>query len=181
MRLTRLDFITASAPVRGWRAVLMTIGVGALLTGALHWMAQKDAVDALETQLAQARPAAAAKPVRSAAQQRELENQAKAVREAVRQLNLPIGDLIRILQPPKDIRVALLGLDIGGKSHGDDAHPSGMLRISAEARTPQEMMSYAAFLGDQPLFESVYLIKHELNAASAEKSYRFLLEAQWRE
>lgn len=38
-------------------------------------------------------------------------------------------------------------------------------------------MNYIAFLSEQPLFSSVYLVKHE----QAGNAYRFQLEAQWRD
>lgn len=184
MRLTRLDFVPGPPPVRGWRLALLVFGLLVSIGTGVRWWLQADATAALEGQLSRAQPRAVAIPVRSAARQRKLEMQAKAIGEAVRQLNLPITDLIKTLQPPKDIRVALLGLDVGGKgvgSESDGVNAAGVLKIAAEARTPQEMTTYVAFLGDQPLFRSVYLVKHEIHAASPERPYRFLLEAQWRE
>lgn len=184
MRLTRLNFVSSVAPIGGWRMGMLVIGLIALGWAGLRWASQQAATAAAETQLISIQPRSVAAPVRSAVQQRELEAQAKVIGDAVRQLNLPIGDLIKALQPPKDIRVALLALDVGGKASGGDgvgAKSDGILKITAEARTAQEMTTYVAFLDDQALFRSIYLIKHEINATSPEKPYRFLLEAQWRE
>jgi hypothetical protein len=45
------------------------------------------------------------------------------------------------------------------------------------------MLNYLAFLNQQPMFSSVYLLKHEMssNADAPEHPYRFQLEAQWRQ
>jgi hypothetical protein len=186
MRPTNLNFITTAPPIRGWRSVVLLLGVVTLVLCGQRWAMQAKATAALQTQLTQIRPPPLVKPARNPAQQRELESQSKIVSEAVRQLNLPIADLMKSLQAPKDIRVALVGLDLsakGGSTSADTGPNSrgGLLKIAGEARTPQEMMSYVAFLDDQPLFKSVYLVKHELNLTSAEPAYRFLLEAQWRQ
>jgi hypothetical protein len=43
------------------------------------------------------------------------------------------------------------------------------------------MLSYLAFLNQQQMFRSVYLVKHEMAGGAADQSYRFQLEAQWRQ
>ena len=177
-RVSRIDFVRISPSGGWWRALFLLVALLALGWASARWVIQRDAIQQLSAELRRTQPAPIVKPVRSAAQQRELDSHAKAVSEAVRQLNLPIIALLKEIQPPKDIRIALLGLDVSGKTNGEGQ--GGPLKITAEARTPQEMTTYVAFLADKPMFESVYLVKHELNAASAEKPYRFLLEAQWR-
>ena len=186
MRATRLNFIPASPPLGGWRVLVLLAGALLLLAWGQRWQAQKAVNLQLQRELAQIRPAPKAAPIaRSASEQRELEAQAKVVADAVRQLNLPVASLFRTLQAPKDIRVALLGLDLNAKSTGA-ASGTALLKIQAEARTPQEMMAYVAFLDEQPLFKSVYLVKHELAvpgavAGAGEPVWRFVLEAQWRQ
>jgi Tfp pilus assembly protein PilN len=181
MRLTRLNFVSSNGSFRGWRLVVLAVGLIVLLTSALSWSYQQKVNDAMTVQVAQLQPRMAVKPTRSASQQRELDQRTKVVTEAVRQLNLPIENLIKALQPPRDIRVALLGLDVRSGSGEQASDVARTLKISAEARTPREMTMYVAFLGDQRLFKSVYLVKHEINAASPEQPYRFQMEAQWQE
>jgi Tfp pilus assembly protein PilN len=85
--------------------------------------------------------------------------------------------------------VALLGLDLNGQpaqDAGDKARaapqgPAGSLKIAAEAETARDMLNYLAFLSQQPLFRSVYLVKHEQAAGDQPRPYRFQLEAQWRQ
>jgi hypothetical protein len=183
MRATRLNFVEILPRARGWRLALLLAGLLGLALAGIDWLSQSEANAAIEARLRQMRPRISPSAPLPAARQRELQEQARAVRIAVRQLNMPISELIRSLQPPQDVRVAVLGFDVGGPHGGADSEgaASGTLKISAEARTPQEMTTYVAFLADQHLFKSVYLIKHELNATSPEKPYRFLLEAQWQE
>jgi hypothetical protein len=125
------------------------------------------------------------------AQQREQDQQTKVIAEAVRQLNLPVARLLRTLQAPGDLHVALLGLDLNGQPVQDadaatpggaaDIAPSGSLKIAAEAETAQDMLNYLAFLSQQQMFRSVYLVKHELASGAAGQAYRFQLEAKWRQ
>lgn len=182
MQLTRLNFADGRAPARGWRMIILCFGVLALSISGVNWLVQYEENAALNKQLQKTRPRVEPKPTMSAAQQRELQEQVKTVKAAVYQLNVPIFELIKALQPPKDIRVVLLGLDVGSHKGGNEIAESeggGLLKISAEAKTPQEMTTYVAFLAEQSLFRTVYLLKHEQNAASSEKPYRFMLEAQW--
>lgn len=182
MQLTRLNFVAARTSTRGWRMAVLCLGVIALAISGANCFSQYEANAALNEKLQKTRPRAAPKPAISAARQRELQEQVKTVKAAVHQLNVPIFELIKALQPPKDIRVVLLGLDIDsskGASEGAASNSTGLLKVTAEAKTPQEMTTYVAFLSDQSLFQSVYLVKHELYSSSPEKPYRFLLEAQW--
>ncbi|HAT32026.1 MAG TPA: hypothetical protein DCW29_14570 [Janthinobacterium sp.] len=185
MGLSRVDFLGRPAGCSGWRLALLAAGVLALLPAGLHWAAQLQALRRLEGQLAQARPQARARPQLAPERQRERDTELKLVSEAVRQLNLPITRLIKTVQPPRDARVALLGLDVNGidvKGQGaPDGEAGGALKIAAEAETAQDMLNYLAFLNQQTLFRSVYLVKHEMNMTAPDHPYRFQLEAQWRQ
>lgn len=190
---SRLNFIRrpGGAATRGWRLALLAAGLLALLPAGANWLAQWQDVRRLEAQLAQARPRPVVRAALDPARQRELDLQLKAIAEAVRQLNLPVARLIKTLRAPRDVRVALLSLDLNGQpeleqgeagaAKGMADSPAGALKIGAEAETAQDMINYLAFLNQQPLFKSVYLVKHEMSATAAEHAYRFQLEAQWRQ
>jgi hypothetical protein len=222
-RATELNFIERGAPISWWRALLLLAALAMLLGWGQRWSQQNQRNQQLQSELAQIQPVAALPVARSAAEQQELETRARVIGEAVRQLNLPVASLFKTLQAPKDVRVALLGVDLNakpgavgvagnatansGNSSGNSsvsavnagANPGagssgnnggnsggnsggGVLKIQAEAPNPQQMMAYVAFLDEQPLFKSVYLIKHEVTPGSnGEAQYRFLLEAQWRQ
>ena len=220
MRLTpepRLSFLPAAAPRGGWRLALLALGAITLLPAGAYWLRMAGDVQALQARIAAAQPRRAAPAALPAARQREQEQQVKAVAEAVRQLNLPVPRLLKTLQAPSDMHVALLGLDLNGQpaQDGDDGAngankanganganaanaaiaasttkpanaaapqgPAGSLKITAEAETARDMLNYLAFLNQQPLFRSVYLVKHELAIGDPVHPYRFQLEAQWRQ
>lgn len=179
MGLTNLDFARRAPPLAGWRLALLASGLLALAATSANWMVQTRAAGALEGQLARAQPRIVRTAALGPAQIKAQEQKLRSVAEAVRQLNLPVARLVRTIQAPPDIRVALLGLDLAGKP--DAGGPAGSLKISAEAETAQDMMNYVAYLNEQPLFTSVYLVKHEMRSSAPGRPYRFQLEAQWEE
>lgn len=186
--MTHLNFLPRATQPTGWRLALLAIGVLMLLPAAANWITQLQTVNRLEARLnaqtAATQPTRLTRPALAPAQQHELDLQVKAVTEAVRQLNLPVTRLIKAVVAPADVRVALLALDLNGQppqDGADTAIPSGALKITAEAETAQDMINYLAFLNQQPMFRSVYLIKHEMAAGAGERPYHFQLEAQWRQ
>jgi hypothetical protein len=197
--VSQLNFLPSATPLAGWRLALLAVGALALLPAGFNWLTQYQAIHKLEAQIEQSQPRRITRPALAPAQQKELDLQIKAVADAVRQLNLPVARLIKTIQPPRDVRVALLALDLSGQPGADaaapadtsaasGATPSGALKIAAEAETAQDMINYLAFLNQQPMFRSVYLVKHEMNNAanaaadgSAERPYHFQLEALWRQ
>ena len=206
MSVTRISFVRAAPPLNGWRLALLAAGIITLLPSASRWLQQANVIQLLEAQLAQAQPRRAPQATLTPTQQRDQDQQTKAVAEAVRQLNLPVARLLKTLQAPPDLHVALLGLDLNGLPMQETdaaqagaatvgsatagvakaataaaALPSGSLKIAAEAETAQDMLSYLAFLNQQQMFRSVYLVKHEMASGAVGQAYRFQLEAQWRQ
>lgn len=191
--MTRLDFVTRAVPLAGWRLAVLAVGVLMLLPAAVNWVSQRQTVDRLQARLdAQAatlQPQHLTRPALAPAQQQQMDLQVKAVAEAVRQLNLPVTRLLKTIEAREDMRIALLGLDLNGEPAQDGeaaapSRPAGTLKISAEAETAQDMINYLAFLNQQRMFRSVYLLKHEMAGAApggGERPYQFQLEAQWRQ
>lgn len=110
-----------------------------------------------------AAPPAAATPIS--------ETQAAAVNAAVMQLNLPwraLQDAVAAATPPG---VALLALEPDARKRS--------LRISAEARTSDEMIDYVARLKREELFSDVALTHHEINDQDPNRPIRFELDAAW--
>jgi len=102
----------------------------------------------------------------------------QAVNVAVRQLNLPVAPLLRAIQPPKDIRVAILGVEFS-PARGEGEMPT--IKIAAEARTGEEMARYTSFLATRRPLIDAYLINHEVAENVPLKPYRFTVEAKWRD
>ncbi len=140
-------------------------------------------VKTLQQQRASAEARATREVTRPVAYSREEKNRIAAVNSAIRQLNLPVAALLQAMQPPKDIRVALLGVDMAGKGQTDGAtgHHPATLKITAEARTGAEMASYVAFLAERRPFVAAYLARHEIVENQTEQPYRFTVEAIWEE
>ncbi len=103
--------------------------------------------------------------------------QAQAVNIAIRELNLPVSEIVRALEPPKSIRVAVLSIETGS-SHASIPAP---VKIVALARTGAEMMRYIAFVAKHKPFNRAYLTRHEIDDTLVDRPYRFTMEASWRE
>lgn len=102
----------------------------------------------------------------------------RAVNAAIRELNLPISALLRALLPPRDIRVAVLSVEVMGASSASAGQTSGV-KIVAEARTGAEMARYVGFVAERKPFAGAYLTHHEINESMPERPYRFTVEAVW--
>ncbi|WP_418119357.1 hypothetical protein [Variovorax sp. 350MFTsu5.1] len=118
-----------------------------------------------------------------------------AVNAVVSELNIPLPRLLRALQPPRDIRVGLLGLElVAGRERGAEAAAASDTRVSrptlkvhAEAPTSTDMTRYVAFLSDRKPLNHAYLVKHEMPDSAASQSggpratYRFTVEVTWKD
>lgn len=102
----------------------------------------------------------------------------QAINVAVRELNLPVSTLLQAIQPPKDIRVAILGVEFAPGRGGDDIP---LLKLVAESRSGEEMARYTAFLAERRPLVDAYLVSHEVTEGDPLRPYRFLVEAKWRE
>ena len=99
------------------------------------------------------------------------EAQARAVNEAVMQLNLPWRDLHEAVRAATPNSVALLALEPDAKRR--------TLRITAEARSSDDMLAYVARMQEQPWFGAVSLTRHEIAEQDPNRPLRFQLTAQW--
>ncbi|MDB5815462.1 MAG: hypothetical protein JWN23_2579 [Rhodocyclales bacterium] len=111
---------------------------------------------------------------------REEVSRVQAVNEAIRELNLPISALMLALQPPSDIRVAVLGVDLAG-TNTSKLDQSSAVKIVAEARSSVDMARYVGFLAVRKPFIRAYLLQHEIVESAPLRPYRFTVEATWSE
>ena len=125
--------------------------------------AQSQARAATQAQ-AQAAPAAVRAPVPEA--------QANAVNAAVLQLNLPWRTLHDAVQAGTPANIALLALE-------PDARKS-TVRITAEAKSSEDMIAYVEQLQKDEWFSAVVLARHEINEQDPNRPIRFQLDARWR-
>ncbi len=99
------------------------------------------------------------------------EAQAAYVNGAVMQLNLPWRALQDAVASGTPRTVALVALEPDPRKQ--------TLKITAETKTSDDMVSYVEELKQQELFSSVVLTRHEINEQDANRPLRFQLEAVW--
>jgi Tfp pilus assembly protein PilN len=178
MKRVRIDFAPPSlartvhrtGPL-GWSLALLAVLL-CVAAGATGWqMIARQRV--LDTQLAVVRAHASAPvPVAPSTPQPQVgEAQAAAVNAAVLQLNLPWRALHDAIAAATPNSIALLALEPDPRRRS--------MKITAEARTSDEMIAYVEQLKQQELFDAVALLRHEINELDPNRPIRFQLDAQW--
>lgn len=136
-----------------------------------RWQEDQAELEALQAALAARASAARPLPVVATPKVALSEGQARAVNEAVMQLNLPWRELFEAVRAATPGSVALLALEPDAKRR--------TLRITAEARTSDDMLAYVARMQEQSWFGSVMLSRHEIAEQDPNRPLRFQLVAQW--
>ncbi len=179
MKPMRIDF----AP-QGWRRVLFHLHPGVLAAGALGlvlcaggiWfamqMAQQREERLRQIERMQARQAALSKAPAAVPVTAIPEAQANAVNAAVLQLNVPWRELEDAVASATPANIALLALDPDAKK--------SVLKITAEARTSDDMVGYLQVLQQQEFFAGAALVRHEIGEQDGVRAIRFQAEVQWR-
>lgn len=169
-----LDFVSRLRPRSLMRRGVLALSV--LLAFVMVGMVfrNQSKMEHLEAELAARRVVIASAP--SASDQRSEDARVDGANEAIRKLNVPVTRLLRAVQPPKDLRIALLGLDF---SEATAEKP--VLRITAEAHSSADMASYVGYLGDTRPFFGAYLVRHERTGSGESRPYRFSVEAPWKD
>jgi Tfp pilus assembly protein PilN len=180
MRKVRIDFAPPGlrrtlhrVPPNAWALVpAALVLVFIVVSGGLKYRDQLDAIARLRAQ-AQVRTATAQGQQRQAAPARAVpEAQANAVNTAVQQLNLPWRGLHDAIQAATPASVALLALEPDAKKNS--------VRITAEAKSSDDMLGYVARLQDVDWFGTVALVRHEINDQDPNRPIRFQVDAQWK-
>lgn len=99
------------------------------------------------------------------------ELQANAVNVAIVQLNLPWRDLFDAIEAATPPAIALLSLEPDAKHQA--------IKGLAEAKNTDGMLAYVEELKQQTLFQSVVLLRQEINEQDSNKPVRFQFQAQW--
>lgn len=167
----------ASTPLPGrWLALGAAVLFAAIMI--LQAVDTRQSVESLSSLLAAATNATQ-HVARPSSWNREEITRVKAVNAAIRELNMPISSILRALEPPRDIRVAVLSVETGAGSSSTTQVSN--IKIVAEARTSAEMARYVGVVSERKPFTGAYLTEHEIDKTSAEQSYRFTVEAPWSE
>ena len=153
----------------------MALCLGVLLLGSMAW-SRTHLTASMEAAVAQHnQPAAPSVPANPLTKHEVA--RIPAVNQAIRQLNLPVHALLHSLEPPKDLMVAVLGVDSVGRD--GPSRQSSSVRIVAQAPSSADMMRYVAFVSGRRPFTGAHLRKHEWVDGATEKQVRFTLEATW--
>lgn len=164
---------TQRARARHWLPAAVA-GLAACALSLLAWQSVAEVKES-RSELAVAQRAARPPALPSAAWTRDEMTRVRAVNQAVRELNLPIGALLAALQPPRDVQVSVLGVEVGAAADG-----ASTLRIAAEAQGAVDMTRYVAYVAARRPLQSAYLLRHEVaDKATQERRYRFTMEATW--
>ena len=113
------------------------------------------------------------RPTPTASPQRAFSSaQTASINAAVFQLNQPWRDLFSAMEDATPDTIALLAIESDAKR--------SFLKVSAEAKTSDDMVDYIKHLKKQMLFSGVVLTRHEINEKSSTYLLRFQFEAQWK-
>ena len=125
-------------------------------------LAQLEAVDRLVSVARPAQP-----PAREATEERM-----KNARATVRQLALPWAELIESLEASAMKEVALLHIQPDAQQR--------LLRLTAEARSPELMLEYLRRLADAGRFSEIHLLSHQVREDDPLRPIQFSLQASFR-
>lgn len=171
---SRLDAVVrqaAATPAR-WAALVLggVILLGLAMDNASTWQDRQAARAATQPEPVRAETSAV-----DPAWSREELARIQQVNDAVRRLNVPLERLLLALQPPPDIPVALLSVDIRAAATGGRS----VSQIRAQADLGQDMARYVAYVGARAPFTDAQLKQHERREGEPGQPYQFTMEATW--
>ena len=177
-RAMRIDFAPRSLrrTLFHTRPALLVLGAAGVLlcagavVSATH-LAEDRAERASQLQHVQERAAAMSARPAQVATVAIPEAQAAFVNGAIAQLNLPwreLQDAVASATPPT---IALVALEPDARKQ--------VLKITAEAKSSDDMVDYVSQLKQQETFSAVALTRHDVQETDPNRPLRFQLEATW--
>jgi signal transduction histidine kinase len=160
------------------RLVLLAAAAVVALYGLLQGASAAWRVRESQQALHEMRTAAAARaeqPQRPVMSKEEVARE-RAAQAALQELRAPFGELLSVLEPPKDVRIALLSVEW----QRQDAATGGSraVRVDGEAQSAYDMVRYASFLATRAPLKSARLRQHEVQKSG---QVRFSMDAGWSE
>lgn len=179
MKPTHINFAPPSLrrtlfriPGRSIGFLVAAIGVCVVaLALSARYQEEREQLDALQAAIAARSSAMRPQPVAVQPKFSIPDAQAQAINDAVMQLNLPWRDLVEAVRAATPGNVALLALEPDAKRR--------TLRITAEAKSSDDMLAYVARMEEQGWFGAVALVRHEIAEQEPNRPLRFQLSAQW--
>ncbi|KQV36052.1 PilN domain-containing protein [Massilia sp. Root335] len=180
MKKVRIDFAPPSlsrtwyrAPPGTWSLLIAAVAfVGPLASTVAQYRGLQRMEAQRTAQVAEARARAAARAPVAAPARTVPPAQAGAVNASVQQLNLPWRGLHDAVQAATPASIALLALEPDAKK--------STVRITAEAKSSDDMIAYVEQLERIEWFTTVLLARHEINEQDPNRPIRFQVDAQWR-
>jgi hypothetical protein len=108
------------------------------------------------------------RPARAVPKER-LDEEVKAAEAVVRPLTVPWGSLVQALEEAATRDVALLQLQPDAENR--------IVRLTAEARTPEAMFAYARRLGAAKGLADVHVVNHQVQREDPQRPIQFALQA----
>ena len=171
-----LDYRRRHRPPRAiWGAVVLALGVAAFAAAAAHGLRVAAELSEARGQIEESRflsrRRAAALRGKSG-DPGDIGREVAAANAISRQLNLPWTELFNAVEASKSENVALLSI-------APDAQQR-LLRIAGEAKSLADVLDYLKRLGAVAMFESAYLLDHEIAPQDPHGAVRFTVTASWR-
>jgi Tfp pilus assembly protein PilN len=132
---------------------------------------QADTLAALEAHRGAAVAAAAASAKRASPSDPAELARTRAVRLVAQNLVTPWADLLASLESAPNKSVALLSVEPSVSKHS--------LRLTAEARSAQDMLGYLSALQRDSRLSAVVLVSHQVQAQAPGTPVRFQVQAAW--
>ncbi|MGE0331383.1 MAG: hypothetical protein AB7P37_11880 [Ramlibacter sp.] len=159
--------------------VLLVCGIG-WLGGQVHAHWRQLQAGQLARQMA----ATAVRQV-EAPMTRDQSERLAAVNQAIAHLNIPLDGVLQAIQPPRDIRVSLLGLEASAPAGGTapaQAVAAPTIKVLAEAPSATDMTRYVSYLSGRAPLTGAQLSRHEVGAdGKAGPAYRFAVDVEWQQ
>jgi hypothetical protein len=95
----------------------------------------------------------------------------RAIRLVSQKLTTPWGDLLESLESVPVPTVAVLSIEPSVSKRS--------IRITAEARSPQDMLAYLGALQQEPRLSNAVLVSHQVQLQAPGTPVRFQMQANW--
>jgi Tfp pilus assembly protein PilN len=164
-----LDYVAAPSAPRwiGISVLVLALAVAGSLvlrySDTRHQLAALDAAHGLLN--------ADRRPARAVPKER-LEQEAKIIDAAVRQLTLPWAQMIEAVEAASSSDVVVLQLQPEAQQR--------TLRLTAEAKNGEAMLRYVRRLGENRVLSAVYLASHQVQMEDPSRPIQFSVQASFR-
>jgi Tfp pilus assembly protein PilN len=168
-RRLELDYVAAPSAPRWIGALVLILALavaGTLVQRYRDVQSQLASLDAAQGLLATDRG-----PQRAIPKER-LEQEAKIIDAAVRQLTLPWAQMIEAVEGASSSDVVVLQLQPEAQQR--------TLRLTAEAKNGDAMLRYVRRLGDNRVLSAVYLASHQVQVEDPSHPIQFSVQASFR-